>query len=100
MMCCHFCVKKCYISCIATLESFIRQFCKNHGLRLNKDLGQHFLIDETVLGAIIEAGKIAETDHVVEIGAGIGILTRELLKKTKRVTSIEIDAKLIPYLHL
>lgn len=76
----------------------IQQFCKQSGLRLNTDLGQHFLVDQSVLDAIIEAANIQPTDHILEIGAGIGILTEELLQKTPTVTSIELDGRLIPLL--
>ena len=65
---------------------------------LNKDLGQHFLIDENILSAIIDAAHIGEQEHVIEIGPGIGVLTTELLKKTQNVTAIEIDESLIPLL--
>ena len=61
-------------------------------------MGQHFLIDEEVLAAIVEAAAIEPEEKIVEIGPGIGILTRELLKKTPHVTAIEIDQTLIPYL--
>ncbi len=83
---------------MSSLENDVRQFCVRHGLKLNKDLGQHFLVNEMVLAKIIECGNIKEDDHVIEIGAGIGVLTRELLKKTPHVTSIEIDEHLIPLL--
>lgn len=65
---------------------------------MNTDLGQHFLIDETVLEKILEAAQITQDDHILEIGAGIGILTLELLRKTPNVQTIEIDDKLIPLL--
>lgn len=80
------------------LSSEIRQFCSGNNLRLNTDLGQHFLIDQDVLDAIIEAAKIEPGDHIVEIGPGIGVLTRELLKRTKNITAIELDEKLIELL--
>ena len=80
------------------LDSTVRHFLSKHGIRLNKDLGQHFLINESVLDRIVEAANIQPKDTIVEIGAGIGILTRELVKKAQRVTAIEIDAKLIPLL--
>ena len=86
-----------------TLSEQVRRFCIKQGLKMNTDLGQHFLIDETVLQKIIEAGNIQKDETVLEIGAGIGILTLELLRKTKNVMTIEIDQKLIPlieaYLH-
>lgn len=77
----------------------IRAFCSANGLKLNTNLGQHFLGDETILKQIVEAADIKETDHIVEIGPGIGVLTKELLARAKQVTAIEIDARLIPLLH-
>ncbi|MDP7477570.1 MAG: 16S rRNA (adenine(1518)-N(6)/adenine(1519)-N(6))-dimethyltransferase RsmA [Candidatus Peribacteraceae bacterium] len=78
----------------------VKDFCRNHGLRLNTDLGQHFLIDESVLEKIVEAADITSEDHIIEIGPGIGVLTKELLERASKVTAIELDKKLIPYLHL
>ena len=80
------------------LADRVRTFCRTTHLRLNTDLGQHFLIDSAVLEAILDAAHLTKEDMVVEIGAGIGILTRELLLKTPHVTTIEIDARLIPFL--
>lgn len=80
------------------LDSDVRRFLSTHGIRLNKDLGQHFLVSESVLESIIDAADIQPKDTIVEIGAGIGILTRELVKKAQNVTAIEIDEKLIPLL--
>ncbi|MBI1812749.1 ribosomal RNA small subunit methyltransferase A [Candidatus Peregrinibacteria bacterium] len=82
-----------------TFSQRIAQFCSSHGLKLNRDLGQHFLIDDEALAGIVEAAGIQPEDHVVEIGPGIGILTRELLKCAKHVTTIELDSKLIPLLN-
>lgn len=76
----------------------IALFLHSKGLRLNTDLGQHFLQDESVLHSILEAAKIEDSDHIVEIGAGVGVLTKELLKVAKKVTAIEIDRTLIPLL--
>ncbi|OGJ55092.1 ribosomal RNA small subunit methyltransferase A [Candidatus Peribacteria bacterium RIFCSPHIGHO2_02_FULL_49_16] len=73
------------------LEQEIRNFCKKHGIQLNKDYGQHFLITENILENIIKAANIQPHDHIVEIGPGIGTLTRELLKCTSHITAIEID---------
>lgn len=81
-----------------SLSDQVRQFLQSHGLRLNTDLGQHFLIDEDVLQAIVDTAQIQPTDTVIEIGPGIGVLTKELLKKTPNVTAIELDARLIPLL--
>jgi len=80
------------------LSDEIRQFCTVHRLRLNTDLGQHFLIDADILQAIVDAAKITPGEHIVEIGPGIGVLTRELLKKNALVTAIELDERMIPLL--
>lgn len=82
-----------------TLAEEIRQFCSAHRLRLNTDLGQHFLIDAEVLNRIIQAAKIAAGETIVEIGPGIGVLTRELLKQGAHVTAIELDERMLPLLN-
>jgi 16S rRNA (adenine1518-N6/adenine1519-N6)-dimethyltransferase len=78
---------------MADLSSRIRHFCSEQGIKLNKDLGQHFLIDQSVLDAIIDAAHVEADDRIVEIGPGIGVLTRALLEKTPHVTAIEIDPR-------
>jgi len=80
------------------LKDEIGAFCREQHLKLNTDLGQHFLVDQTVLDAIIAAAKIQPDDQIIEIGPGIGVLTKELLKRTKNVTAIELDTRLIPLL--
>ena len=80
------------------LDAEIRSFLRQYRFRLNTDLGQHFLIDEATLADILCAAQLARSDRIVEIGPGIGILTRELLNRTKHVTAIEIDVRLIPLL--
>lgn len=83
-----------------TLAEDIRQFCRFHRLKINTDMGQHFLIDEAVLADIVKASAMTKDDTVVEIGAGIGILTKELLTHAKRVVTIELDQTLVPLLDL
>lgn len=82
------------------LHEEIREFLQRNGLRLNTDLGQHFLTDESVLEDIVTVADIQKTDDIVEIGPGIGILTRELLAMAKHVTAIEIDPRMIPLLRI
>ena len=57
-------------------------------------MGQNFLISKTVLKKIIKAGNLKSSDIVLEIGPGLGILTKELSKRVKRVIAIEKDKKL------
>lgn len=74
------------------------EIVKKHGFRFNKNLGQNFLIDDHIVEDIVQGAGITKDDHVVEIGPGIGTLTRALLEKAKKVTAIELDDKLIPIL--
>src|SRR3989339_855506 len=80
------------------LAQRVRQFCSAHALKLNTNLGQHFLIDASILDAIVSSATIRSDDAILEIGPGIGILTEQLLKKAARVTAIELDERLLPLL--
>ena len=68
-----------------------QKLLRRSGLRARKGLGQHFLIDEEVLGLIISAAQLTPEDIVVEVGPGLGVLTKELAKHAGRVIAIEID---------
>ncbi|MCD4705489.1 16S rRNA (adenine(1518)-N(6)/adenine(1519)-N(6))-dimethyltransferase RsmA [bacterium] len=57
--------------------------------------GQNFLINEKVLNQIIEASDLKSTDIVLEVGPGLGILTKELAKEAKKVIAVEIDRELV-----
>lgn len=74
------------------------ELVKKYKFRFSKSLGQNFLVDPSVLNDIIQGAEINQEDHVIEIGPGVGTLTKELLKKAKKVTAIELDSDLIPIL--
>ncbi len=74
------------------------EFLQSQGLFTKKRFGQNFLINTGILASIINAADIKSTDHIIEIGPGLGVLTEELLKKAKKVTSIELDNHLVPIL--
>lgn len=59
--------------------------------RTKKRLGQNFLIDTSVIQAIIDAANISKEDTVLEIGAGVGFVTEQLVKHARRVIAIELD---------
>ncbi|MFA6038733.1 MAG: 16S rRNA (adenine(1518)-N(6)/adenine(1519)-N(6))-dimethyltransferase RsmA [Candidatus Peribacteraceae bacterium] len=80
------------------LRDEVTRFLHHHGLRLNTDLGQHFLVDETALALIVEAAGITEEDRIVEIGPGIGVLTRELARRAGKVSAVELDERMLPLL--
>lgn len=69
-----------------------------HNFSIQKKYGQNFLIDEHVLGKIINAAELNEDDYVIEIGPGIGTMTQRMAPLCKHVTAIEIDKELIPIL--
>lgn len=69
---------------------------KRHGLRAHKGLGQNFLEDPQALEEIVSAAEIQQTDTVLEIGPGLGSLTRYLAASAKEVVAVELDENLIP----
>jgi 16S rRNA (adenine1518-N6/adenine1519-N6)-dimethyltransferase len=77
-----------------TAPSVIARLLQEHGLRLRKALGQHFLCDENVLKKIIAAAELAVSDLVIEPGAGLGTLTLALAARAGRVIAVELDPKL------
>lgn len=75
-----------------------RDIVKKYGFKFTKSLGQNFLIDDSVLMDIVEGAEVGKEDFIIEIGPGVGTLTRELLKRAKRVCAIELDSDLLPIL--
>jgi 16S rRNA (adenine1518-N6/adenine1519-N6)-dimethyltransferase len=67
-------------------------------VRPKKELGQHFLVDENILGVIGRLAELAPDDVVLEIGPGRGVLTRYLAARVARVHAVELDASLEPHL--
>ncbi len=78
-----------------TLLQHAQTFFRSNRTYPKKQLGQHFLINPEVLSIIVDAGEVAQTDVVIEIGAGLGCLTASLAQIAKTVIAIEID----PLLH-
>lgn len=75
-----------------------KELVRKYGFKFTKSLGQNFLTDPTVVQDIIKGSNISKDDHVIEIGPGVGSLTRPLLEAAGKVTAVEIDKKLIPIL--
>ena len=71
---------------------------KKYGIKANKDLGQNFLINEEVVENIINSSEISKEDLIIEIGPGLGTLTKELIKRAGKVVCIELDKKMIKIL--
>lgn len=69
---------------------------KRHGLHAHKGLGQNFLQDPLALETIVSAAEIQPVDTVLEIGPGLGSLTRYLAVAAREVVAVELDQKLFP----
>ena len=72
---------------------------KKYRIKANKSLGQNFLISQNVVDKIVESSNITKEDLIIEIGPGLGTLTKELLEKAGKVICIELDKKMIKILN-
>jgi 16S rRNA (adenine1518-N6/adenine1519-N6)-dimethyltransferase len=76
----------------------IKALTAKHGFDFSKKLGQNFLINPSVCPKIAEYGNATDGWGILEIGAGIGVLTAELAKNATKVVTVEVDSKLLPIL--
>jgi 16S rRNA (adenine1518-N6/adenine1519-N6)-dimethyltransferase len=76
----------------------ISALLRTHGLHASKGLGQNFLQDDEVLATIVSAAGVTAEDDVLEIGPGLGSLTRHLARAARSVTAVELDGSLLPVL--
>ncbi|MCA9935772.1 MAG: ribosomal RNA small subunit methyltransferase A [Ardenticatenaceae bacterium] len=77
-----------------------KDILQQHGLEPKKSLGQNFLFDENVLRRIVDAAELEPDDAVLEIGPGLGALTKLLAETAVTLTTIELDNRFIPILRL
>lgn len=75
-----------------------KEVVQKHNFKFSKSLGQNFLIDTNVIDRIIEGARVKDGDYVIEVGPGIGTLTKEMGRTAQKVVAIEIDKTLIPIL--
>lgn len=76
----------------------IKALLARHGFHFSKALGQNFIVNPSVCPRMADESGIDSGSGVIEIGAGIGVLTAELAKRAKKVVCIELDSKLLPIL--
>ena len=69
----------------------LRNLLYAHGMRPNKSFGQNVLVDRSVLERMVDAAEIKPEDQVLELGAGTGVLTRELARRARRVVAVELE---------
>jgi 16S rRNA (adenine1518-N6/adenine1519-N6)-dimethyltransferase len=76
----------------------LQRLLRSEGLRPRKSLSQNFLTDPEALDAIVAAAELVPGDMVIEVGPGLGVLTRRLLAAGASVTAVEVDPRLAAYL--
>ena len=81
-----------------TSRKIIENLLRKYDLKPNKRLGQNFLVNTKALEQIIKAADLKPEDTVLEIGPGLGVLTRELAKRVKKVVAVEKDQKMVAVL--
>ena len=76
----------------------LRNVLYAHHMRPNKSFGQNFLIDRAILDQIVDTAELVPTDQVLELGAGTGVLTRELARRVQRVVAVELEQDMLALL--
>ncbi len=76
----------------------LRGLLAAHNMRPNKSFGQNFLIDRSILQQIVAAAEISPDDTILEVGAGTGVLTRELAQYARRVVAVELERDMLALL--
>lgn len=76
----------------------VREILGRHGFNFSKGLGQNFIINPDICPKIAENGNARSGYGILEIGTGIGVLTKELAMRADRVSAVEIDKRLMPVL--
>lgn len=77
----------------------VRDVMERHGVHFTKSLGQNFIINPSICPKIAQLGGVEPDTRVLEIGAGVGVLTSELAKRAEKVVCIELDKSLFPILN-
>lgn len=76
----------------------LRELCRKYGIQFKKGLGQNLLLDDNINAIMVAAADLRAGDRVVEVGAGLGALTRRLVTAPVSVLAVEIDRAFMPCL--
>lgn len=76
----------------------IKKLLIAYNIRPTKGKGQNFLIDESILDVMLDAAQVAETDSVLEIGPGLGVLTNKLVRRARRIVAVELDTRVAMFI--
>ncbi|MFA5047454.1 MAG: 16S rRNA (adenine(1518)-N(6)/adenine(1519)-N(6))-dimethyltransferase RsmA [Patescibacteria group bacterium] len=77
---------------------YIKNICSKYGIVPSRSRGQNFLIDQSIVDKIILAANLKSTDTILEVGPGLGVLTRPLSSSAKQVIAVELDKKVASFL--
>lgn len=77
------------------MSAALRALLARHGLAARRDLGQNFLVDEALAAKLVGLAGVEPADAVLEIGTGLGVLTRALAARARSVATLEVDAGLV-----
>lgn len=77
----------------------LQSLLKKYNIAPTKKRGQNFLVETSHLDVMLDAGEVNKEDTILEVGPGLGVLTEKLADQAKRVITIELDKKVIDYLH-
>lgn len=76
----------------------LKELCQRHNIRFKKQLGQNLLLDDNINTIMVGAAALSPDDSVIEVGSGLGALTKKLVKQAGRILCVEIDASFMPCL--
>ncbi len=76
----------------------LRELCQRYGIRFKKGLGQNLLLDDNINRIMVDAAALTDEDYVVEVGAGLGALTRRICRHAGKLLAVEIDPSFMPCL--
>ena len=76
----------------------VEQILNNHGISVKKKFGQNFLLDQNILNKIVTILPASDMKNVIEIGPGLGFLTKEITKVAKKTVLYEIDEEMVDFL--
>ena len=76
----------------------LKELCARYHIRFKKALGQNLLLDENINRIMTDAADLSEQDGVIEVGAGLGALTRQMLFRAGAILAVEIDPLFMPCL--
>src|ERR671923_480709 len=83
---------------MGTLYEEVRAALGESGFKPRKRLGQNFLIHERIIESILRLLGISSTDEILEIGPGLGFLTRRLVERAAKVWAVEVDPFLVDWM--